>query len=299
MFNPALMAASSARLSGFLLTALAAVLAAQLTWQMLAPGDHVSLSPVSRAPIEHGPEMRADETQSILLELARRPLFGTPQAATPIAPIAAPDTQLNLRLLGILAGTPEQRGSGFAVIAEGNRPERLFGIGDPIGNAGATVQAIYPDRVILNRNGRLETLRFPRTDSRRAPAQARASDSAAPIPAAPETIEGETAGVAPEPILRRSQWLDNPESLMRAVQVRPVLRDGQLHGLMVRPNQSGREFQQAGLEPGDILTSVNGVPVSAIQAPEMLFAELGTATQIQLTVERSGQTRALTVRLLD
>jgi len=298
MFNPTLAAASGARISGWLLAALAAVLSAQLTWQILAPADPLSVPAVKhdwREPTHRSPP---ESASSILHGLPNWPLFGTPQAAPPPTAVAAPDTQLNLRLLGILASDPIPSGSGFAIIAEGNGPERLFGVGDRIGTAGAIVQTVYPDRVILDRNGRLETLRFPSTDSRGSPA-ALTSLSAVRTAASSPATQSASVETGADPVLRRSQWLENPESLLRAVQARPVLRGGQLHGLTLRPTQNAREFEQAGLEPGDVLTSVNGVPISAIQAPEQLFEELARATQIQLTVERAGETRALTLRLLD
>lgn len=298
MLNPSLMATSGARFSGWLLAAIAAVLSAQLTWQVLAPADRLSLVTIQREWREPLPASQPEGMRSILRELPDWPLFGTPQATPSPTVVSAPDTQLNLRLLGILASDPIHFQSGFAIIAEGNGPERLFGVGNRIGTGGAIVQSIHPDRVILDRNGRLETLRFPQTDSRRTQAAQPAQGADRTRSTNPSTQATEAA-TGSDPVLRRSQWLENPESLLRAVQARPVLRSGQLHGLALRPNQNAREFEQAGLEPGDILTSVNGVPVSSIQAPEQLFEELARATQVQLTVERSGETRALTLRLLD
>jgi general secretion pathway protein C len=255
------------------------VVAAQLTWQVLAP----DLRPPVTRVIETASVAATTPgaVESPLAAVADLPLFGVLGARTAPPPAAAPETRLRLRLVGLSAGaTPSQ---GHAIIAESGSPERLYAVGDIIGGQ-ARLHEVHADRVILERGGSLETLRLPRSDAAAAPA------TAAPARAAP-------AGDLPR--VQRSEWLDDPEKLFQSVQARPIIRDGALYGLEVRPVRNARQFQQAGLRPGDVITSVNGMPLAAIEAPENLFEELAAQSQIGIVVDRGGEALPLTIHLFD
>ena len=71
----------------------------------------------------------------------------------------APDTTLNLKLLGVLAGDKEY---GYAIISSGANKVKHYALGDDV-PGGATLHAVYPDRVILERDIRMETLRLPKS----------------------------------------------------------------------------------------------------------------------------------------
>jgi len=78
-------------------------------------------------------------------------------APTAPKPISAPHTMLAIDLTGVLLG-----GDGLpstAIIAADDGSARAYGVGESIANAdGATLHALYPDRAILDRGNRLETL---------------------------------------------------------------------------------------------------------------------------------------------
>ena len=267
------------RAVGLLLLVAVGVLAARVTWQIVEP----DLRPPVTQAIEAAPvaPAAAGAVESPLAAVADLPLFGTLGARTVPSATAAPDTRLRLRLVGLAAGdTP---GQGHAIIAESGSPERLYAVGDTIGGQ-ARLHEVHADRVILERGGSLETLRLPRSD---ASATAAAS---APARAAPG---------ADLPRVQRSEWLEDPERLLQSVQARPIIRDGTLYGLEVRPVRNARQFQQAGLQPGDVITSVNGMPLAAIEAPENLFEELAAQSQVGIVVDRGGEALPLTIQLID
>jgi general secretion pathway protein C len=257
------------------------VLAARVTWQVVAP----DVRPAVTQAIVAVPVTPASSgaLESPLAAIADLPLFGVLGVRTAPPPAAAPETRLRLRLVGLAAGdTP---GKGHAMIAESGSPERLYAVGDMIGGQ-ARLHEVHADRVILERGGSLETLRLPRSDAASTPA----SVASAPARAAPG---------AELPRVQRSEWLDDPEKLLQSVQARPVIRDGVLYGLEVRPVRNARQFQQAGLRPGDVITSVNGMPLAAIEAPENLFEELAAQSQIEIVVDRGGEALPLTIQLID
>jgi general secretion pathway protein C len=267
------------RAVGLLLLVAVGVLAAQVTWQIVEPDVRppVTLA-IEAAPVEPA---AAGAAASPLAAVADLPLFGVLGARTAPPPTAAPETRLRLRLVGLAAG--DAPGQGHAIIAESGSPERLYAVGDTIAGQ-ARLHEVHADRVILERGGSLETLRLPRSDA--SPAAA----APAPTRAAPG---------ADVPRVQRSEWLDDPEKLLQSVQGRPIIRDGALYGLEVRPVRNARQFQQAGLQPGDVITSVNGMPLAAIEAPENLFEELAAQSQVGIVVERGGEALPLTIQLID
>ncbi len=271
--------------SVLLLIALGA-LAARFTWQIvepdLRPGVSIDIS------VEEMPTMPAAPTQPSFADSADLPLFGTLGKPTAIEPVIAPETRLRLRLIGLAASNvPEQ---GHAIIAESGSPERLYTVGDSVGGGQARLYQIHADRVILERNGRYETLRLPRAEGiiSAPPETTRAQDSRISVPLAADV-----------PRVQRSEWLSDPERLLGAIQARPVIRDNMLHGLEVRPTRNARQFQQAGLRPGDVITSVNGVPLSAIDDTDRLFEDLRSQAQVDIVVERDGRPVPLAVQLID
>nr|WP_296751201.1 type II secretion system protein GspC [Thioalkalivibrio sp.] len=264
------------------------VMAAQLTWQALEPDVRptatVDITAESVAPTT------AAATESPFATVARLPLFGVLGERAAPEPVVAPETRLRLRLVGLMASdAPEQ---GHAIIVESGSPERLYRVGDAVGGGQARLHQIHIDRVILERDGGYETLRLPRSDGSTAgaPASAAPVRTAAPAPAPNATDE---------PRIQRSEWLGDPERLLQTVRARPVIQGGVLHGLEVSPTRNARQFQQAGLRPGDVITSVNGIPLSAIDDADRLFQDLAGQLRVELVVERDGQALPLSIELVD
>ncbi len=69
-----------------------------------------------------------------------------------------PQTDLQVTLRAVFAATDPNMAS--AVIETGDGSAQMVKIGGAVGSS-ATLQAVYPNRVVLSRNGVLETLYFP------------------------------------------------------------------------------------------------------------------------------------------
>jgi general secretion pathway protein C len=83
-------------------------------------------------------------------------LFGKAQDEThPGAP-----TALAVTLLGVMAGAPA--GAGHALLQLGKEETRLVPAGGDLA-PGIRVESVFPERVVLRRNGARETLAWPRT----------------------------------------------------------------------------------------------------------------------------------------
>ena len=83
-------------------------------------------------------------------------LFGRAQAERPRTAAPAAETRLNLTLLGVVAGKDPRLGR--AVIQVEGKEARTYRLGDRIGATGAVLHAVEAKRVLLERNGVLESL---------------------------------------------------------------------------------------------------------------------------------------------
>ncbi len=118
-------------------------------------------------------------------------LFGKKdlQAKTKPIPeiIEAPATPLALSLQGTFLGKSKTEGS-WAIISSSNDEQALYHIGDAI-PGGATLFAVEPLRVILERGGRHESLSLPRPSMDEDP-QATMTNNPQPLPGdnAPDSL---------------------------------------------------------------------------------------------------------------
>ncbi len=255
--------------TALLVIALGASLA-QLTW-LLLPAPAGSPAPVAAAAA--GRAAASPRLESV----AALNLFGTPEAAArPTAQINAPETSLNLTLRGLFAAARKE--AAFAIIAEGAGNERHFRIGDKIAG-GAVVQDILPDRVVLERAGRYETLRLPRE---------RLDTGAQGAGRAPSTLTPTMTGQLRE---LRDAMRGNPQELLNLAEMQPVVQDGRLRGYRIRPRRHEELFRAAGLSPNDVITGVNGIPVTDPAQFAALSAQLSNASTLLLSVERPNGAR--------
>jgi type II secretory pathway component PulC len=67
---------------------------------------------------------------------------------------------LNLTLKGLLSTHDQEMAR--AIIAIGNKPDKLYAVGDKLESGNATVKEIQIDLVLLDRNGKVESLPLPK-----------------------------------------------------------------------------------------------------------------------------------------
>lgn len=213
-------------------------------------------------------------------------LFGQYQAsATPgLDKIRnAPDTQLNLTLLGILANNKNKSASRALIAGSGD--EKPYSINDAVAS-GVTLTAIFPDRVVLSRNGQLETLRLDKD-------QPNSSD--APLAVADNVDSGAAASLAQI----RAQMLANPAKAQDYIRVQPAPNaagNGQM-GYRIYPGRDRSVFTAAGLRPGDVVTSINGVQLDDPAKSLQLLSDMSQANQLTLTVQRGSESQTVNVNL--
>lgn len=226
-------------------------------------------------------------------------LFGKVEQAKPkLNPIATvetvPETRLNLKLSGVFASKNPK--IARAIIADSMGKEDSYAIGDEI-PGGAKLHQIMSDQVILEYRGRYETLKLPivsvstadRGGSRKRPSARSRRSSRAATTQLPTT--GETSALLKQ---YRDALINDPQKIMGLIRAQPYQKNGRLYGYRIRPGKDRQLLRKFGLRSGDVVTSVNGIPMNnPIKALEVL-RDISTATQVTVEVERNGSPQTFT-----
>lgn len=269
---------------------LAVVAIAWTAWRYLPDWLEGSLpgTPVSPQPAERG---KADDAARSLADYA---LFGAAPANDAGLPgevvINAPETDLDLSLRGTLAADAPEH--ALAIIADGEGTERSYRVGEEL-PGGAELHRVYRDRVILRRGGELEALKL-REPERAAAVGGEAPDRNAPARAA------STRGQAASPEIRDKvrEFRRDPAELLRQFAAVPVQDGGRMVGVRLRSTGEGGDLlSQVGLRSTDVVTSVNGIPVTDMSRAGELMTQLRSAGSFRVTVLRNGREQQISVSL--
>lgn len=229
-----------------------------------------------------------------------------PPEAAPVVTDTAADTQLNLVLRAVIGSSDEK--SARAVISSGSK-EELYGIGDtlPVGN-NVTLAKVFDVRVILNNNGKFESLSLYKDDPN-APQLGSMSYAPAPQPAVPWGAEsGYQQGPGPSARAENNASVRNAmgndpgmaqmsKTLSDVVAMSIHREDGKVVGYKIRPGRNAEMFNSLGLQADDIVTAVNGVPLSSPGKIMEIYKSMGNATSANLEIKRGGSTVNLDVVL--
>lgn len=249
---------------------------AQLTWLLVWPSRHEAAMLAPAATSTGTAQPRVDHARAI----AERHVFGEAAVAATSAVVDAPETQLNLKLLGVFAAQGEA--GGIAIIAAGGRDEQVYAVNDPL-PGGAILKQVLNDRVMLERGGRLETLRLPEERPSLLTYEETPGGGGRPLaPVGPQNV-----GEALQSLRERA--IRDPSQLAELVSVEPVQDANGFAGYRITPKTDDPLFAQIGLQPGDIVTEVNGVKIENAQQGMAVLRRLINARELNLTVMRDGQ----------
>jgi len=205
-------------------------------------------------------------------------LFGAAPAA-PQDGANAPQTNIPLVLTGTIAGNDPQ--NGLAILGQTAQTARVHAVGDSV-PGGAKLHSVYSDRVIIDRNGQLESVALPH--------QANAGNAPPPSSAA---LQGDNA-----PIERMRRMItEQPGLLADVMRPQPVMDHGRMNGFRVYPGRNRMAFMRLGLRPGDQVTAINGTPLDDRDRSEQILHTLSTSSEAHVTVIRNGQQQDLTLNI--
>ena len=151
--------------------------------------------------------------------------------------IDAPVTTLGLNLYGITFTNDVNKNS--AILGFNPNEQKSYRVGDEI-SSGVLVDYIDRDRVIINREGNQESVRFKRTS----------------IIAINDVKQAKD-----RPNLRTTIKKEN--LLSDLFSFVPYYKNGNLKGVEIFPGKNKDLFKENGLQSGDIIIAVNGVSISS------------------------------------
>ena len=254
---------------------------ASLTWGLL-PTDSEE-TPVMAAQATTA--ARQDQDKQQIRQLPGWHLMGVaakaPQPVKVAVPADAPDTRLKLTLRGALAS--DEPDNARAIIADAQGKDEQYSIGDTLpGNA--ELSEIYPDRVILKRNGRYETLRLP-DDTRSADNRAvrRTVQPNRRVSTARSPSQQRLASV-------RQQLRQNPAQIQDVLRAAVHTDDaGNMIGYALSPGNNPALFAELGLVEGDVVVEVNDMQLSDPNNSGRALQMLRSGSPVQVKLLRNGQ----------
>jgi type II secretion system protein C len=253
--------------------------------------------------------------------IVKRDIFNeTPQESGP-APVVEED--LHLKLIGT---SLQSRSKPYAIIEDPTGNESLYQVGEQIPDAGKLV-SVEVNRALIDRNGHRVAIEIPASDlpevppsqlgvppgairgpmlrglpaaMRRklqrlragAPGAAAGDDDNSDDDSSDDNskIELKKLGPGKFEVSRAEvqQTMENPAQFFSQMRALPHFVNGKTDGFSISQVQPGSVFQQIGLQDGDLLTSIQGQPVTNPMQAMGLIQAVKTASAIDLTVNRNG-----------
>ena len=253
---------------------------ASLTWDLLSPDD--AIEPVEvvadAAPVQANPD------RQLISQMPGWHLMGeAKQSSAPVqvsTPVTAPETKLKLILRGVLASNDPEHAR--AIIADPRGKELQYGLGDTLpGNA--ELSEVHPDRIILKRNGRFETLRLPK-------------DKKGSTTVASRSVSARRSTQSPQQRLSnaRQQLTKSPGKLSNLIRATPKRGEGgKTVGYILSPGRDPDLFAQVGLQPGDVAIQINDIKLDNPTNSARALKSMQSGDSVTVTVLRDEQEEVL------
>jgi general secretion pathway protein C len=257
---------------------------ATLTWRVVEEPEPVELKPVVAASAV---KAELDPDRKMIREMAKWHMLGVVSrdvtVVKTVVPAEAPDTRLKLVLRGAFAS--DDRELSRAIIADPRGKEEHYSVGDALpGNA--ELSEVHPDKVILKRGGRFETLRLP---DERSGGGNRAAGKAVSRGTARQTRPAERLKSL------RQDLKQNPKSLYGLVRATPKKDEaGNMVGYTLQPGRDPELFKTMGLQDGDVVTGINAVKLDSLANGMKALKSAEAGNTVTMTVLRNEQEETLT-----
>jgi type II secretory pathway component PulC len=79
----------------------------------------------------------------------------------------------------------------------------------------------------------------------------------------------------------------------------PVFVQGRFHGFSVAKLSDPGFWAGVDIKPGDVVVSINGLPIERPEQAQAAFDSLATASELRVALERDGQARELVYAIVD
>lgn len=259
------------------------------------------ISPPQTDPVAQDPAAATDSRHQAtnINDILARNLFGVADAsaAKPLeSQAAATETRLPLELHGVFVA--EVHGDSAAIVAQKGKPGILYAIGQTLPGNAELVE-VHSDHIVLRRGGARETLTFPEVKAQLVANSANSTAVFDPADAGdfpgnfePEPdqrhTDSESAGATNtrDFVSDYRELIDNdPDGALSGLGLAPVA-EGASSGYRLSNLADSPYLSQTGLQPGDVILSVNGRPVGDIRQDKMEIDNVLAQGSARLEVQR-------------
>lgn len=276
-----------------LLFLLALYLLAKLAWLWVDYAQPKTVVPNTPVSSQTSSNSKVNVNKIVQLHL-----FGEANRTEVAVEEVSGETRLSLKLIGVYVDSNDQLSS--AIIRSGGNKEKVYWIGDKlegVGNNQVELKRVEPLRVIIRNGAKNETLtlleQLNQDVMASAPkplAKVKSSDA--------KTIDKRRDTRLARDLKEISEKLtQSPESFADLARFEMVTGSaGQVEGIRVSPGKDPRMFTRLGLRRNDVITAINGEPLSN-QAYFTMLEQLQTAESLEVSIERRGQPVTLLLNL--
>ncbi len=191
----------------------------------------------------------------------------------------APQTSMPLVLTGIIAGNDPK--NGLAILGASAQTAKVYAVGDNV-PGGAKLHSVYVERVVIERNGQLESLALPRQTGSSAPAPSTAA------------LNNPNAALVER---MRKTFTEQPGLIADLLRPQAVRDGDKVRGFRVYPGRNRAAFASLGLQPGDEVIAINGTPLDDLERGQEILRTLGSSSEARVTVIRNNQQQDLNLNI--
>ena len=217
--------------------------------------------------------------------IVSRHLFGEPQAEVAVAPPPVVASPLNAKLKGVFAGLPPF--PAFAILNFDGKDQPVR-VGSEI-VPGARLEGVFARHVVVRRNGAAEQIELEGNAGPGAPGMAQnPAQMAARMPAPASQFKLNVQAVN-----QNTATLSRGELQSALQDPRQLGNIGHVDanpggGVAVLQAPPGSLLEKLGLQDGDVVRSLNGVPVNSQADLMRLYQQFGQVGQVKIDGLRAG-----------
>jgi len=221
---------------------------------------------------------RAEANETLAQRIVAAHLFGTTPPRTARDAAAPQALKLELTLVGTLSEPNPEK--GLAIIRLGEKATGVFPAHAQI-DASTRLLRVFADHVVVDWRGGERVLAFPRSQSE-LPLLAR------------ETPEDESESQGPTKTVQgtgeQPMRMANYRRILDYIDYHPRIVGNAIDGIKISGVKDEEKLAKMGLHSGDIVTSVDGVPLTDPRRIDDLLKALSDGQAVTATVIRGGET---------
>jgi general secretion pathway protein C len=279
----------------------------------------VSNEPAAPAASAAAPKAAGPHARAYYDAIVKRDIFNeVPQESGP-APVVEEDLHLKLIGTSLLS-----KSKPYVIVEDDHNIESLYQMGEDIPDAGKLV-AVETSRAIIDRNGHRVAIEIPASEIAAVPSSALSSAIRSPRqrgvhpairrgphgfgrPGANDQTDNSDDNSKANSNLKLKklgpgkfeasraevqQTMENPVQFFTQMRALPHFVNGKTDGFSISQVAPGSVFDQLGLRNGDLVTSIDGKPVTNPMQAMGLMQAMKTQSALDLTINRGGAPTAV------